>query len=59
MRQTSQSELIALGSKSRDHAIGAKRNIGVVAEFLTLVDVRDVNFDDSGFKGIQCVKDRN
>src|SRR5882762_9019619 len=42
MRQTPQSELIAMGSKSRDHAVGAKRDIGMMPEFLALVHVRDM-----------------
>jgi len=59
MRETLQRQRIPLGSKPRDHAVGAKRYIGVVAEFLALVDVRYVNFDDGRLEGIQCVEDRN
>src|SRR6266404_9066511 len=59
MRKTSQRQRITLGSQPRDYAVGAKRYIGVVAEFLALVDVRDVNFDDRRFEGIQRVEDRN
>ena len=59
MRKTAQRQRVPLGPKPGDHAIGAKRDIGVVAEFLALVDVRDVDFDDRRFEGIQCVEDRN
>ena len=59
MRKTAQRQRIPLGSKPGDHAIGAKRDIGVVAEFLALVDVRDVDFDNRRFEGIQRVEDRN
>src|ERR1700730_10563652 len=59
MFNTSQCQRIALGSKSRDHAVGAQRYIGVVAEFFALVNVRNVHFDDRRFKGIQRVEDRN
>src|ERR1700737_3788827 len=59
MCNTSQCQRITLGSKPRDHAVGAKRYIGVVAEFFALVNVRNVHFDDHRFKGIQRVEDRN
>src|SRR4029077_2487582 len=59
MRKPAQRQRIALGSKPGDHAIGAKRDIGVVAKFLALVDVRDVDFDDRRFESVQCVEDRD
>src|SRR5260370_41757620 len=59
MRETAQRQRISLGSKPGDHAIGAKRDIGVMAKFLALVNVRDMDFDDGGFESVQCVKDRN
>src|SRR5450631_885549 len=59
MRHASQCQRITLGPKPRDYPVSAKRYIGVVAEFLALVDVRNVNFDDRRIEGIQCVEDRN
>ena len=59
VRKAAQRQRIPLGSKPGDHAIGAKRDIGVMAEFFALVNVRDMDFDDGGFEGIECVKDRN
>src|SRR5580704_14696720 len=59
IRKTSQRQRIALSSKPRDYAVGAKRYIGVVTKFLALVDVRYVNFDDRRLEGVQCVEDRD
>src|SRR3954464_11712885 len=59
MCETAQRQRIPLGSEPGDHAVGAKRDIGVMAEFLALVNVRDMDFDDGGFEGIERVKDRN
>src|SRR5271163_1905103 len=59
MRHASQRQRISLGPKPRDHPVSAKRYIGAVAEFLALVYVRNVNFDDRRMEGIQCIEDRD
>ena len=58
MRKTAQRQRIPLSSKPGDHAVGAKRDIGVMTKVFALVNVRDVDFDDRCFEGIQCVEDR-
>src|SRR4029077_5162092 len=52
VRKTLQRQCVPLGSESRDYAVGAKGYVRVVAEFLALVDVRYVDFDDRPLKGI-------
>src|ERR1700730_17557247 len=59
MRNTSQCQRITLGPKPHDHPVGAKRYVRAVTKFLSLVNVRNVNFDDRCFKGVQRVEDRN
>src|SRR5258708_17130317 len=57
MCETTQCQRISLGSEPGDHAVGAKRDVGVVAEFLALVDVRNMNFDHGAFERIECIED--
>ena len=50
---------VALHPASRDHALGAERDVGVVAEAFTLVDVRDVHLDHWPLERVQRVEDRD
>jgi hypothetical protein len=56
MRQSPQGELIALGPKSRNRAIGTERDIGMMPEFLALVHVRDMHLDHRRLEGVQGVQ---
>src|SRR4030081_2466474 len=59
MREPSQRQRVSLRSESGDHAVGALRNKGMVAEFLALVDVRDMHLDNDAGEAIERVEDRD
>ena len=52
-------ESVTLRAEACDHAIGAARDIGVMAECLPLVDIRDMNLDHGTIKAVECIEDRN
>src|SRR4051794_3815980 len=56
MREPAQRQRIPLGPEPRDHAVGAQRNVGVVPEFLALVDVRNMDFDNRAFERVERVE---
>ena len=57
--QPAQRQLVALGAEAGDDAVGAQRQIGVVAEASRACDVRDVHLDHRRVEGLQRVEDRH
>src|SRR5215831_5358317 len=52
-------ERVALRAEARDDAIGAARDVGVMAKFLPRVNVRDVYLDHRTIKTVEGIEDRD